>query len=163
MNVVLERYKRPKFIGKKDSPMLCYLRQKTGDTKMMKIDSLSEIIESKTSLSASDVKHVIEELVKQIRLAVTSGIKVKVNGLGIFYLSLKCKGEANEKDCGVKSIHRVAVNFLPDRLLRLANASFSKVESKNNVAFELYNPKDETNTDTSGGHSGGGEAPDPIG
>lgn len=163
MDVVLERYKRPKLIGKKDSPMLYYLRQKTGDVKMMKIDSLSEIIESKTSLSASDVKHVIEELVDQIRLAVTSGIKVKVNGLGIFYLSLRCKGEADEKECGVRSIHHVSVSFLPDRALRLGNASLEKVESKNNVAFDLYKPKEESTTGGGTGHTDEGEAPDPIG
>lgn len=82
MNVLVERYQRRKYVNQEDSQVLYYVRQKSGTVRVMDVNKLADAIEANSSLTAGDVKHAIEAFVEQLRLSLTQGDKVKIDGLG---------------------------------------------------------------------------------
>ena len=167
MNVLVERYQRRKYVNQPDSQMLYYVRQKSGTVRVMDINKLANAIEANSSLTAGDVKHAIEAFVEQLRLSLTQGDKVKVDGLGTFHITLSSEGAEKEKDCTVRSIRKVNVRFVADKVLQLVNTSHATTRGENNVDFILAAKGDGEGDDDgnsgSGGNSGGsGEAPDPA-
>lgn len=170
MDVLVERYQRKKYVNKPDSPVLYYVRQKSGNVRVMNIDSMANTIESKSSLTAGDVKHTIEAFVEQLRTSLTRGDKVKIDGLGTFHITLTSEGAEEMKNCTVRSIRRVNVRFVPDKSLKLVNTSHAATRGDNNVDFVLAGKEEESgsgsggsggNSGGSGGQGGSGEAPDP--
>ena len=146
--------------------MLYYIRQKSGNVRVMDIDTMATAIESKSALTAGDVKHTIEAFVEQLRASLTQGDKVKIDGLGTFHITLCSEGTEKEKDCTVRSIRRVNVRFVADKALHLVNASHTSTRSENNVEFVLAS-KGDTEGENAGGGGGGNtggeeEAPDPT-
>ena len=167
MDVLVERYQRRKYVNQEDAPMLYYIRQKAGNVRVMDVDTMAAAIESKSSLTAGDVKHTIEAFVEQLRLSLTQGDKVKIDGLGTFHITLTSDGTEVKKDCTVRSIRRVNVRFVADKALQLVNTSHATTRGENNVDFILTAKGDGEGDDDgnsgSGGNSGGsGEAPDPA-
>ena len=92
MNVSVERYQRRKYMSQENSPMLYYVRQKSGTVRVMDVEKLADAIEANSSLTAGDVKHAIEAFVEQLRLSLTQGDKVKIDGLGTFHITLCSAG-----------------------------------------------------------------------
>lgn len=169
MDVLVERYQRRKYVNQEDAPLLYYIRQKSGNVRVMDIDTMASAIESKSSLTVGDVKHTIEAFVEQLRLSLTQGDKVKIDGLGTFHITLTSDGTETVKDCTVRSIRRVNVRFVADKALKLMNSSHTSTRSDNNVDFVLGGKNDGNDSENggSGGGSGdnkpdGGETPDPA-
>ena len=167
MNVLVERYQRRKYVNQEDSQVLYYVRQKSGTVRVMDVNKLANAIEANSSLTAGDVKHAIEAFVEQLRLSLTQGDKVKIDGLGTFHITLSSEGAEKEKDCTVRSIRKVNVRFVADKALQLVNTSHATTRGENNVDFILTAKGDGEGDDDgnsgSGGNSGGsGEAPDPA-
>ena len=171
MNVLVERYQRRKYVNQADSQMLYYVRQKSGTVRVMDVNKLADAIEANSSLTVGDVKHSIEAFVEQLRLSLTQGDKVKIDGLGTFHITLSSEGTEKEKDCTVRSIRRVNVRFVADKSLRLVNTSHTTTRGENNVYFVLAGKAEGSSDDENGGgNSGGGgntgggsgEAPDPA-
>ena len=167
MNVSVERYQRRKYVSQENSPMLYYVRQKSGTVRVMDVEKLADAIEANSSLTAGDVKHAIEAFVEQLRLSLTQGDKVKIDGLGTFHITLCSEGTEKEKDCTVRSIRKVNVRFVADKALHLVNASHTSTRSENNVEFVLASKGDTEGGNADGGNTGGGgnsggdeEAPD---
>ena len=163
MNVSVERYQRRKYVSQENSPMLYYVRQKSGTVRVMDVEKLADAIEANSSLTAGDVKHAIEAFVEQLRLSLTQGDKVKIDGLGTFHITLCSEGTEKEKDCTVRS------RFVADKALHLVNASHTSTRSENNVEFVLASKGDTEGGNADGGNTGGGgnsggdeEAPDPT-
>lgn len=153
--VSVVRYSRHKKMGDSDSPLIYMLKQKAGSSKMYTIDLLAKEIESIGSLSIEDVTHVMNSFVRAMKKVLVAGNKVKVDGLGIFHITLTCPGVAVEKDCTVKSIKRVNLRFQVDNTLRLVSDSVASTRGgENNILFELETPKDEA--------GGGGDVEDPT-
>ena len=166
MDVLVERYQRRKYVNQEDAPMLYYIRQKAGNVRVMDVDTMAAAIESKSSLTAGDVKHTIEAFVEQLRLSLTQGDKVKIDGLGTFHITLTSDGtEVKKKDCTVRSIRRVNVRFVADKALKLINSSHTSTQSDNNVVFALGGKGDGSDPDEGGSGEekpgGGGVTPDP--
>ena len=146
MNVLVERYQRRKYVNQPDSQMLYYVRQKSGTVRVMDINKLADAIEANSSLTAGDVKHSIEAFVEQLRLSLTQGDKVKIDGLGT-----------------LRNIRRVNVRFVADKALQLVNTSHATTRGENNVDFILAGKGDGEDADGGNSGSGGsGEAPDPA-
>ena len=165
MNVLVERYQRRKYMSQENSPMLYYVRQKSGTVRVMDVEKLADAIEANSSLTAGDVKHAIEAFVEQLRLSLTQGDKVKIDGLGTFHITLTSDGTELMKECTVRSIRRVNVRFVADKALKLMNASHTSTRSENNVEFVLASKGDTEgeNAGGGGGNTGGEEeAPDPT-
>lgn len=140
MDVSVERYQRKKYVSQKNSPLLYYVRQKAGTTQVVDTSMLAEEIQQSCALTIGDVKHTLEAFVEQLRKTLTQGNKVKIEGLGTFHITLACEGSELEKECTVKNIKRVNVRFIPDKAMKLANASRSMTRSPNNVNFALVSP-----------------------
>ena len=156
MNVLVERYQRRKYVNKEDSQVLYYVRQKSGTVRVMDVNKLADAIEANSSLTAGDVKHAIEAFVEQLRLSLTQGDKVKIDGLGTFHITLSSEGTEKEKDCTVRSIRRVNVRFVADKALKLINSSHTSTQSDNNVVFALGGKGDGSDPDEGGSGSGSG-------
>ena len=151
MNVLVERYQRRKNVSEEDSQVLYYVRQKSGTVRVMDVNKLADAIEANSSLTAGDVKHAIEAFVEQLRLSLTQGDKVKIDGLGTFHITLSSEGTEKEKDCTVRCIRKVNVRFVADKALHLVNTSHTTTRSENNVDFVLAGKGD-----AKGGSEGGG-------
>ena len=156
MDVLVERYQRRKYVNQEDAPLLYYIRQKSGNVRVMDVDTMATAIESKSSLTAGDVKHTIEAFVEQLRLSLTQGDKVKIDGLGTFHITLTSDGTETMKDCTVRSIRRVNVRFVADKALKLMNSSHTSTRSENNVEFVLASKGDTEGGNAGGGNTGGG-------
>ena len=52
MNVSVERYQRRKYVSQENSPMLYYVRQKSGTVRVMDVEKLADAIEANSSLTA---------------------------------------------------------------------------------------------------------------
>ena len=135
MNVSVERYQRRKYVSQENSPMLYYVRQKSGTVRVMDVEKLADAIEANSSLTAGDVKPAIEAFVEQLRLSLTQGDKVKIDGLGTFHITLCSEGTEKEKDCTVRSIRKVNVRFVADKALHLVNASHTSTRSENKMCI----------------------------
>ena len=172
MNVLVERYQRSKNVSQEDSQVLYYVRQKSGTVRVMDVNKLADAIEANSSLTAGDVKHAIEAFVEQLRLSLTQGDKVKIDGLGTFHITLSSEGTEKEKDCTVRCIRKVNVRFVADKALHLVNTSHTTTRSENNVDFVLAGKGDAKGGSEGGGSEGGngggsgegddGETPDPA-
>lgn len=104
-------------------------------------------------------------LVRNIKRKLTDGDSVKLDGLGVFYTTFHSKGTPSSEECTVKNIDKVNIRFLTDSGLRLVNDSGATTKgSPNNVAFSLYNPKEDGPSGGGGSGSGDdGEEQDPLG
>ncbi|WP_455590913.1 HU family DNA-binding protein [Bacteroides sp.] len=159
MDVSVERYKRKKYMGKKDSPELYYLRQKTGTARILSTREVVDEIQENTALTKGDVSHSVEALVSVIRKQLTQGNKVRLDGLGLFHMTITCDGNEVEDKCTVKNIRRVNLRFVPDKEIKLVNASHISTRSPNAINFALWKPDDGSNN---GGSGDGGEVIDPM-
>lgn len=157
MTVLLNRYQRYKIIGDATSPLLYYLKPAPGSFRVRSLEDLARDIELIGSMSRDDIVHVVSAITRRIKTVLIEGDKVKMDGLGTFYITFNCKGTEEEKDCTVRNIHRVNIRFRADNTLRLVNDSNATTRgADNNVKFAI---KGETDTTSSvgGDNSGGGD------
>ena len=143
MDVLVERYQRRKYVNQEDAPMLYYIRQKAGNVRVI-------------FAGAGAAVPLIESFVEQLRLSLTQGDKVKIDGLGTFHITLTSDGTEVKKDCTVRSIRRVNVRFVADKALKLINSSHTSTQSNNNLLFEFELRVDGSDPDEGGSGSGSG-------
>lgn len=153
-NVSVVRCSRHKKISDKNSPTVYYIKQKAGDSKVYDIHRIASEIESVGALSVEDVTHVMKSFVRAMKKVLTDGNRVKVDGLGTFYITLSCPGVEVEKECTVKNVTRVNIRFKVDNTLRLVNDSVATTRGgENNVVLELVSAQ-------AGGSGGDGDIVD---
>jgi len=141
-----QRYKK---IGDKTSPLVYILKRKPRDAKMYDLKRISEEIEALGGMSAEDVLHVGKAIVRNMREKLTDGNSVRLDDFGIFRTSFHCIATENPKDCTVKNIDKVRINF--------------KV-APNNINFELVSDDNKTSGGSgNGGGNAGGEEENPLG
>lgn len=168
-NALVVRTQRYKKIGDKTSPLVYTLKRKSRDAKMYDLQHIAEEIEALGGMSAEDVLHVGRAIVRQMREKLTDGNSVRLDEFGIFRTSFHCIATEAEKDCTVKNIDRVRINFKVATTLRLVNDSVATTKgAPNNITFELV--KDDGgsssgggNQEEGGGGSGGDQNENPLG
>lgn len=116
---------------------LIYLKQDPGSSRMYTTDDLARNVQEITALSASDVSHVLNILMSEIRKVLVRGDRVKLDKLGILFMTLSCIGVEKLEDCNVRNIKKVNIRFRPDKTLKLVNNSLSETRSDNNVTFAM--------------------------
>lgn len=161
MIVNVERYQRKKYMNVSDSPVLFYLKQKKKDSKVVTTRAISDEIQNNSSLKRGEVLHVVEELLEQICKNLTSGNRVKLDGLGTFHMTFNCEGSEKEEDCTIKKISKVNVRFIPDKELKLVNGSNVTTRTPNAVEFVLEK-KEKENGSGSGSGDGSGDGGDIV-
>lgn len=153
---LVERIQRRKFLGDKESPMVYALKRKNRDAKTYDLERLAQEIEDLGGMSAEDVLHVCKSLVRNIKQKLVDGNTVKLDGFGIFRTTFHCIATEEEKDCTVKNIDKVRVQFRVDNAFRLVNDTLATTKgAANNMVFELVQA-DGTTTSTGGSSSSGG-------
>lgn len=159
MAVPVKRYRRRQLLGDVTSPELYYLKQEPGSSKTSTIDTLARDIETTGALSAEDVTHTMKAFIRQLKKVLVEGNRVKVDGLGTFYITFRSVGTEQEKECTVKNIRRVNVRFSVDNSLRLANDSTATTRGgDNNVRFYIKGETDQTGS----GETNGEDEDDPT-
>ena len=157
MAIIVEPVQRYQKVGDKTSPQLYYLKRKANNSRLYNTKRIAQEIEELGGMSAEDVEHVVTALVRNIKRKLTDGDSVKLDGLGVFYTTFHSKGTPSSEECTVKNIDKVNIRFLND-------SGATTKGSPNNVAFSLYNPKEDGPSGGGGSGSGDdGEEEDPLG
>ena len=79
-------------------------------------DDLCRHIQKHGSIFTSDVvKGVTEKFVNCFNELLLEGYKIKLNGLGTFYLSISTEGEVNPDEFTAKNVKAVRIKFLGDK------------------------------------------------
>jgi len=93
------------------------------------LDTIAERIEKNCSMTKGDVKAVLTELVSVMTIELQNSNKVKIDGLGLFYLMIKSSGVENEKDYNAgENIKNVYTRFLPEG--RMVNGKMTRTFQK---------------------------------
>ena len=98
------------------------------------IDMISAELSKSTTLTATDIKAVIEGLIEFTMLHVASGWRVRLGNLGTFYPTLKNKPAAKFKDWSPSRISGLLARFNPSTqfLPLLSEATFTKGLNRKN-------------------------------
>lgn len=97
----------------------------------MGIEGLCERIAGSTSASKADVFLVLYALSMQLHQLLSEGYSVKLNGLGIFRVTLSGEGAKSSKEFNSHLIQRLYVRFLPDMALKkyISRTALEKVNT----------------------------------
>ena len=68
-----------------------------------------------TIFTSDVVKGVVEKFINCFEELLMEGNKIKLDGLGTFYLSATTEGVADEKDFSANNVKAIHVRFLPDQ------------------------------------------------
>ena len=122
-------------------------------------------IDALGGMSAEYVLHVGKSIVRNMREKLTDGNSVRLDDFGIFRTSFHCVATENPKDCTVKNIDKVRINFKVATTLRLVNDSVATTKgAPNNINFELVSDDNKTSGGSgNGGGNAGGEEENPLG
>jgi predicted histone-like DNA-binding protein len=130
-----------------------HLRQEAGTSRVLMLEELADQIQETSSLSKGDVTHTMDILMTEIRKVLVRGDRVKIPGLGIFYMTLSCEGVEKEEELSVRNITKVNIRFLPDKALKLMNSALSPTRSDNNVSFSIKGAAGDSSASGGGGNS----------
>lgn len=92
---------------------------------------------------------VLEKFSMCIEELLQDGYKVKLNGLGTFYLSAKTKGEADGEDFDTSNIEKVSIKFMADR-----SKDYDWASDVQTQRSQFTIPSEKDNASASGGNSG---------
>lgn len=163
-NALVVRTQRYKKIGDKTSPLVYTLKRKPRDAKMYDLKRIAEEIEALGGMSAEDVLHVGKAIVRNIREKLADGNSVRLDDFGIFRTSFHCVATELEKDCTVKNIDKVRVNFKVAGTLRLVNDSVATTKgAPNDITYELVSADGGSSSGGTGGLPDDGEEENPLG
>ena len=139
-----------------------YARLKSTET--MSLTKMAKHISEHGSVFTDDVVEGVMKKFKNCLLEMLlNSRKVKITGLGTFYLTAECQkgGADKEEDFNVREhLKALHIRFLPDQTAEdnLSSREFIKKAEFVNVKSLL---KSDEESSTSGGYSGGGNAPHP--
>ncbi|MCD7899772.1 MAG: DNA-binding protein [Bacteroides sp.] len=75
------------------------------------LDDIAYLMKEASSLSLGDIKSVLTNFVESMRTLLYGGQSVNIKDFGVFRLGARTFGSEEEKDCGVKNIKSVKINF----------------------------------------------------
>ncbi len=79
------------------------------------LDSIADRVQQNCSMKKSDVLAVLTEMIETMKNELQNSNRVKLDGLGTFYINLKSKGSVNESDFNANEfIKGFKVKFLAE-------------------------------------------------
>lgn len=75
------------------------------------LDTIAYTMKEMSSLSLGDIQSVLTNFVEAMRTALYNGQSVNIKNFGVFSLGARTSGSATVKDCTVKNIKSVRINF----------------------------------------------------
>ncbi|MCM0275912.1 HU family DNA-binding protein [Bacteroides fragilis] len=112
---------------KKEEPAKFYAQIQAKDE--YKFEDLASAVESRCSVTSSDVKAVMDAVMKEMSSQLKDGKIVRINDLGTFRISVTSKGVDTEKAFNASKISKVRILFRPCRELQsmCSSIKFSKL------------------------------------
>lgn len=123
---------------------LYYLKQEAGSSRLFSQDDVASEVEEASTLTKGDVTHVMGIFMSELRKILVRGDRVKIDGLGTFFMTLSCKGVPTKEECSVRNVEGINIRFRPDRVLKLVNNALAPTRSDNNVSFFIREPQEAT-------------------
>ena len=112
------------------------------------LKNLANEIAHSTSLTASDVKAVIEELIVSFERHLINGEKLKLDGLGTFKTSFSGEGSESIEEVSAKNIENktIRVTFVADNELKksIRNNIFLEKEKRSKQTVSVVNSENES-------------------
>lgn len=106
-------------------------------------DDICRHIQKHGSIYTADVvKGVLEKFIICFEELLLEGHKLKLNGLGTFYLTAETKGEEKEEDFSADNIERLHVKFLPDQSKR---SEYSGISMRRKAQFVAWGSEQKKN------------------
>lgn len=124
--------------------------------EVMTTNDLCRHIQKHGSIFTSDVvKGVIEKFINCFSELLLEGNKIKLEGLGTFYLAIKTTGEENEEDFSMqKNLKTLRIRFLADKS---KESEYATAILTQRATFRFINESGSTSGSTSdSGNSGSG-------
>ncbi|NDV84965.1 HU family DNA-binding protein [Bacteroides sp. 51] len=118
-----------------------YLKQEAGSSRLSTQNDVAAEVEEASTLTKGDVVHVLSIFMSEMRKVLVRGDRVKIDGLGTFFMTLSCNGVETEDECNVRQIKGVNIRFRPDKVLKLVNNALAPTRSDNNVSFFIKDAK----------------------
>ena len=130
-------------------------------TETLDLDDLCDHIASHGTIFTADVvAGTVKKFVQCIQELLLEGKKVKLDGIGTFYLSLKTEGADVMEEFTMGNVKGVRLRFLPDQSgkSRYTTAALSRVAKLSSVLPGSTPTDDEegSGSGNSGGQQGGG-------
>lgn len=91
---------------------------------MLNLEKVAERIEKSCSMTHGDVLGVLTELVQVMNNHITNGNKVKLPGVGTFYVNIRSIGAKTEEEFKGANIKGVAVKYLAEG--RMVNGKMTR-------------------------------------
>lgn len=118
-----------------------------------------------SSLSLGDIKSVLTNFVECMRTILYNGQSVNIQDFGVFSLGARTTGSLTEKDCGVKNIKSVKINFRASNSVKpnlTATRAGERLKFYDVMTGVTEDAKDDTNpggngNDNEGGNDSGGD------
>ena len=124
-------------------------------TETLNLSDLCRHIQKHGSIFTPDVvKGVTEKFITCIQELLLEGNKVKLDGLGTFYLSVSTVGEQDPDDFTAQNVKKVRIKFLGDRS---KESDYATVMLTRVASFRILG---ENTTDSGSGGSDGGTGTD---
>ena len=102
---VLRKNPRNQSSEAKYYPQLVTLGQSTN------LENIAYTMKEMSSLSLGDIQSVLTNFVEAMRTALYNGQSVNIKNFGVFSLGARTSGSETAKDCTVKNIKSVRINF----------------------------------------------------
>lgn len=147
MSIIYKSIQMPSNPADKQSPKRFYPRP-VSLGQSVNIKQMADYIKDSSSLSRGDVRSVLQNFVEKLKEQLIEGKHVNIEGLGVFRLSFRSKGEELDKNISAKSISGVRICFMASRELQLQKSATRSNERLSFIRLEDYlkGTKDEEET-----------------
>ena len=82
------------------------------------IREVCKILSESSTVTAGDIRGVLEGFIRLIPDLLMEGRTVKLDGFGTFSLHASAKGQVNPEKVTVRDITGVKISFLPDKIIK---------------------------------------------
>lgn len=82
------------------------------------LSDVAYMMKENSSLSLGDIKSVLTNFMECVRTTLYNGQSVRIADFGVFSLVANTTGADTEKECGVKNIKSVRINFLASKSVK---------------------------------------------
>lgn len=166
MSVIFKRITRPSDPRVANSPKKFYPHLITLG-KSVNLKFIAQKMQDRSSLSVGDIKSVVQNFVDKLKEQLLEGKSVNIEGLGVFMLTAKSKGEDKAEDVTAKSVESVRIFFQANKELKITKTATRAEEKLDLISLDDYlkslnlktTPVEPGEDDKDDG--GDGEAPDP--
>lgn len=97
-----------------------YYLQLVNQGNSVNLEYIADVMQKASSLSPGDIKSVLDNFVEAMRMALFSGSSVNIKDFGVFSLTARTHGVAEKKECNVRCIKSLNINFRPSTSVKPA-------------------------------------------